>query len=398
MTLTAATNAPLNCGTIATAPTGPTFDKGRAAEFALRTVPQERVLSSGGYSTVTVDDATFRRHSSAATITDHLVEVVYSDPGSYFPVAITSGAPGVLASPVDGIAVAASGGTARLTATATGKPTVVRDVTVTYIPSETHDELLSITSGTLHAALTAAIDSRLAGAGTKPIFATKDAANSNYVRSTSCWAADVDLTCASPWSNYGTEGYTGTLISPRHIIYANHYRPVVGTVQWFVTNSNTIVTRTLSAIATVTGTDIAIGLLDSDVPGTIGFARVLPSNWASYLPTFAAGHTSLPVLTTRWGRPAIVSDLMAPAANWYLTTPANSTRRSYSEAIVGGDSGNPVFLVLGTQPILIGCYTTGGLGAGPSVVHYTTAINAVMATLGGGYSLTPVNLTGFASY
>jgi hypothetical protein len=43
-------------------------------------------------------------------------------------------------------------------------------------------------------------------------------------------------------------------------------------------------------------------------------------------------------------------------------------------------------------------FTWGGYGGGANVAAYATAINSAMSSLGGGYSLTSVNLTGFPTY
>ena len=130
MALTASSGHPINCGTIASAPSW-TFDKGAAADFYLTTYPINRVTSSGGTSTVTVQDADYTRSTSASAITDYRVLVHRVEDGADFPVTITSGSTGVIGSPVDNIATAVSAGTARFTGTASGKITATADVTVT---------------------------------------------------------------------------------------------------------------------------------------------------------------------------------------------------------------------------------------------------------------------------
>jgi hypothetical protein len=46
--------------------------------------------------------------------------------------------------------------------------------------------------------------------------------------------------------------------------------------------------------------------------------------------------------------------------------------------------------------VLIGtCHTTAGL---PNVANNVAAVNAVMASLGGGYSLTQLSLSSFTTY
>ncbi|MEN9841224.1 MAG: hypothetical protein RL376_1024, partial [Verrucomicrobiota bacterium] len=72
--------------------------------------------------------------------------------------------------------------------------------------------------------------------------------------------------------------------------------------------------------------------------------------------------------------------------------------RSFYEEKIGGDSGNPAFLIINGQLVLLTCWTYGGGGSGTSVHNQKAAINTLMTTLGGGYQLTPVDLSAFPSY
>ena len=395
MALTASAGHPINCGTLA-APPGYVFDKGRAADFYLTATPIERVTSAGGTSTVTVQDATYVRSSSAAAISDYRVLVHRVEDGADFPVTITSGAPGVIGSPVDGLATAVAAGNARFTGTASGKISAVKDVTVAVSGSQ-FDTFSAFTTGTAGKAIVDAIDTRT-GSGAKPLFSAMNHATGTYTRNASCWAAAIDTTCISPWNAYGVDGMAGTLVSPRHVLFANHYRPPANTSIRFVDGSNAVATRTITAISQVGSTDISIGVLNADVPSGVNFARILPSNWAAYLPAWANGKTTLPVLTTRYGKPALISEIVTPTVGFDLTKPTAAGRVQWWESIVTGDSGNPVFLVVGTVPVLVGVYTYGGFGEGDAVHQHTAAINAVMTTLGGGYSLTAIDLSGYASF
>ena len=118
------------------------------------------------------------------------------------------------------------------------------------------------------------------------IYTSMNPATTNYVRNTSRWASGFDLTCIAVYNSYedGSQ-MAGTLISPRHVVFANHYYPPNGTELWFVANDNTVVRRVLSNSVQINLTDIRIGVLDSDVPtNLITFARVLPSSYTNYFP------------------------------------------------------------------------------------------------------------------
>lgn len=234
------------------------------------------------------------------------------------------------------------------------------------------------------------IDSRLVDGTTKPIFATQDHANSTYVRSTTCWAKDIDLTCASPWNSEGGNLLAGTLISPRHIVFANHYQLSVGTTIRFVAMNGTVVNRTMTAKQAVDD-DIMVGLLDSDVPAGISFAKVLPDDAETKL------RAGSPVLAFDQEEKALVIDFswVANGVLWGDRPVTNQTRATYAESLISGDSGNPGFVIINGEAVLVTTWTYGGPGAGPAMHGHISGINAAMTALGGGYQLTTIDLSGF---
>jgi hypothetical protein len=217
------------------------------------------------------------------------------------------------------------------------------------------------------------------------------------------------LTCISPWNSEGGIYFAGVLVSPRHVLFATHFRPSAGATIRFVAADNTVVTRTLTAL-TVVGTpvnyypDLTVGVLDSDVPGTIAYARILPDNWAAKLPaltgTTAADSLLVPSLGLDQEEKALISDLNPNGMGTTVSFsyPANATRANFYEDKISGDSGNPAFLIINGQLVLLTCWTWGGGGGGTSVWDQRAAINSIMTALGGGYQLTPIDLSGFPSY
>jgi hypothetical protein len=65
-------------------------------------------------------------------------------------------------------------------------------------------------------------------------------------------------------------------------------------------------------------------------------------------------------------------------------------RAPFCKPVVNGDSGQPVLMFVGRQPVVCTAFTTtdGYFG----VQGYETELNWAMALLGGGYQLTPVEL------
>ena len=233
------------------------------------------------------------------------------------------------------------------------------------------------------------------------IYASMDHATTNYVRNTNCWAYGVDLTCIAAYNSFEmATRRAGTLISPRHVVFANHYSPPNGTELRFVANDNTVVTRVLSNSMQIALTDLRIGVLDSDVPtNLIAFAKVLPSSFTNYFPNSLNPISSkyIPALCLNQNEDALESDILTVTAGISFKAPADATRSRFYEDKTSGDSGQPVFIILNGQLVLVTVFTYGGGGSGWFIPGYLSQINSAMEALGGGYSLTPVDLSPFAS-
>lgn len=80
----------------------------------------------------------------------------------------------------------------------------------------------------------------------KKIFSVQDHNHKRYIRSDKCWAAPLDLTAISPWNSQGHTRKAGTLISPRHALWARHYSMRVNTTIRFVDKNNNVVDRRIA--------------------------------------------------------------------------------------------------------------------------------------------------------
>ncbi|NLC79732.1 MAG: hypothetical protein GX748_00955 [Lentisphaerae bacterium] len=259
-----------------------------------------------------------------------------------------------------------------------------------------------------------AIDSRIAGrnpTNALPLFENYIANGTNgvFIRNADCWAADLDLTCCSPWNGetwYGKNMMAGTLISPRHVLFAAHFAHIsINSTMTFVDRQNNIITRELVAKMQhwaytnnpVPYPDITVGLLDADVPtNQISFARVLPDNYADYIRTGAR----LPAIRLDQEEKALIGDVRyvsseGPRFSASCMLPVDSMRLAFFENVIKYDSGNPAFIFIDGQPILLTVWTGPLAGSGTSVTAFKGDINQLMSDLGGGYQLTEVDLTGF---
>lgn len=236
--------------------------------------------------------------------------------------------------------------------------------------------------------------------------------SSGTTRNANVWTGDYNLTGVA-YSNTtsGNAQRGGTLISPRHIIFVDHYKIAVGATITFVTANGTEVTRTLSARQTIspagstptTNRDVTIGLLSSDVPGTLTWYKLMPADWQDYLTLY--GNSNVPVVALDQQRNALQrwrKIYPYPASDPALRAIYNSVfvyhhlASSASQEIVVGDSGQPIFHPIDGELVLLGCHTWETSAFLLGMVK--TEIDAAMTSLGGGYTSTAADLTGFNNY
>lgn len=255
--------------------------------------------------------------------------------------------------------------------------------------------------------LAATIDTGIAGktpSVAKPIYSTFDHTTPSYTPSIDCWGAAFadQLTAISAQNSESTDGRkAGILVSPRHVLFSKHFAPSTGATMRFVKTDGTVVTRTISNTAPVSEIvtmypDVTVALLDSDVPAGIAFARVLPDNWKDYLNPV---DQHIPVMWVDQDKRLLVKDLEYLPANktgnisaGYLQ-PTDATRLGFYEAGVNFDSGSPCFVKIDSKLVLISLVSFGGPGPGTPIQAFRTEINAAMTSLGGGYSLTSIDLS-----
>jgi hypothetical protein len=380
---------------------GPTVDD---ADFSVSLQVRDTIVTAGSTADSTVNDRNITTQTSATVDRAGDLDAVESVIGTFTPYLNFESLDTNIAT-VDSVGnvTRVSDGTARILAktrmmTKRIDVAVSRSVTTTVV-------LNSYTNGSLAKECSEAVDTRIAGktaSAAKPIYTTANHDASTYVRNTGCWAADIDLTCVSPWNSSGGISYAGTAISPRHIIFARHYQIPAGATIRFVTTSNTVVTRTLSAVQDIAGTgypyDLTVGRLDSDLPASITPAKVLPSTVANYFPSLSTLY-SIPCLGIDREEKALITELYSLGSSYVsFHQPADATRLNYYESLIGGDSGNPCFAIIGGQAVLVTTWTFGGGGTGPRIHALHTEINAAMTTLGGGYQLTDVSLSAFTDF
>ncbi|HUA37935.1 MAG TPA: hypothetical protein VMA35_05990 [Candidatus Sulfopaludibacter sp.] len=229
-------------------------------------------------------------------------------------------------------------------------------------------------------------------------FATNMYLLTNAVWSTHFWLQGVRGLSATPIgmsNNFG--GHTLlTLISPRHYLRAHHVGNPPGLIAFLDTHNVVYWRRSVQQVP-VGFSDTDVGILDADVPPSVGFLPVVPTNVANYLPaTNYVQGIGMNQDMKLFGQPMtfripslIVWDSSAAApsglaTNWNVTLRVN-------------DSSNPEMLLIGNQLVLVS--HNWQVNAGPNYADQWAAINRQMHYLstnnaaGTDYQLTQFPLT-----
>lgn len=186
---------------------------------------------------------------------------------------------------------------------------------------------------------------------------------------------------------------TATLVSPEHVVMAAHYPRPLGATLVFHDRRGRPQRRVLAAVESLGGiADVAVGRLDAPLPDSVRPYRLLPPS-----ENYGALAGCLAVVTDQHHK-AFLHEIGAVSGNGVsFRLPAPSRISPHlTKNLVAGDSGNPSFLLVGGELVLIETHTAGGPGAGPflSSPPVFSAIQGAMAKLGGGHSLRTVPLAG----
>ena len=218
----------------------------------------------------------------------------------------------------------------------------------------------------------------------------------SWVRNPASWVRVFDWTGVAAGIN-GLGGVGGgTLISRRHVLFANHV-PYPGRPFdiFFANKDSRTFTYKVTNIQQVGITDIAIGTLDRDADASLNVYRVLPDNWAQYIANKAESFNKmgvtgtsyafvLPVLYTGQDKKVSTGDVVSISLGIAaVNIPAFEVARAFGDGVRGGDSGNPIFAMLGDELVLLGAWYRGSTASGevggfPWLAAQKPAIEAII--------------------
>ena len=199
----------------------------------------------------------------------------------------------------------------------------------------------------------------------------------SFIRNAASWVRVFNWTGVAAGIN-GLGGVGGgTLISRRHVLFANHVPYPARPFDIFFANKDSrTFTYKVTNIQQVGDTDIAIGTLDRDADASLNVYRVLPDSWAQYIAKKTENFNSmgvidiryafvLPVLYTGQDKKVSTGDVVSISLGIAaVNIPAFETARAFGDGVRGGDSGNPIFAMLGDELVLLGAWYRGSTASG----------------------------------
>ena len=365
-------------------------------DFTLQSTPLEVEAVPATSQNTTVKDTIY--HDDIAAYIDHVATVSSADAPE--PLSFASSDETVLAvDPASGVVSRVNTGIAGVLASV---PLLTKriDVNVYRSGGNLTRTFVSRVEGSLASYLETVRADRTEGVTpnttTRNIYLTRNYAAQTCTLNPDCVLADVDMSAYSILNSWDqTNGkHGGTLVSLRHMIVANHYPVGVGHTVPFASHTGTVVARNVTASTQVGTTDVRVCLLDSDVPSSITFAKVLPDDWAARLPT-----SKIPCFFSNQFKQVFVGYVTLSSGYWSISSYQNGTQtlEPWYTNVIDGDSGSPAFFIINNEMVLIGPTHYYG-PAGSSTASINADVNAVMTSLGGGYQLTVTDLTSYPSY
>lgn len=200
--------------------------------------------------------------------------------------------------------------------------------------------------------------------------------------SSSFWLKDVQGLSATSigFSNVLNGQGLPTMVSPRHYLCATHMHPEGHFTAFLDTNNAIHWRRTLQRVDI--GHDTSVGILDKDLPPSVGFLPVLPDNFTNFLPvtgTNVVQGIGMNQDMYLFSQPMTLYN-KGDYISWNASKMAPSgLSTNWNIPLRGGDSSNPEMLLIGNQLVLVSHNFTAG--SGPNYARQIPAIDRAMHLL-----------------
>lgn len=185
------------------------------------------------------------------------------------------------------------------------------------------------------------------------------------------WASSLDLSGVS-WN----DARTATLIDPSYVVMAGHFVRPSSVAVMFHDRKGKAHERFISKVRKLSGVgDIAVAKLNRPLP---------PEVKAYRFATVGEATVGRPVIVTDKTKTLSVHRIDAVSGGQIRLGYMPELDPVYRRNLIVGDSGNPSFLLVRGELVLLETHTTGGAGAGPfyGAPKVQAAIRSAMAEMG----------------
>lgn len=209
------------------------------------------------------------------------------------------------------------------------------------------------------------------------------------------------------WSALGTSDWQGIAITKRHVLFVNHWEPVgtqpsPGSRYRFYDISGNLEERTVVTGQTLSGTDIRIILLNSDLVN-IRPQRIVSEKSARKLKELIPLGYDIPIVGRNQYNEITIMDLNSissfeSSTVWTAKVPTDPDRLNYYYTLSGSDSSNPQAVYVNNELLLVGHTTSSTIGLGPVVGAYEDEVNQIIQNINtvnsvtGSYSIETVDI------
>ncbi len=182
----------------------------------------------------------------------------------------------------------------------------------------------------------------------------------------------------------------GTLVTPSHVVVANHYQHPVGATLVFHDRQGNPEERVIVARKHAIG-DCAVALLDTPLP-----ANYMPYSLLKHRAGLEGKLRKEFVLVTDKNRRLFVHQVGGFRNNEVMLNFNKKEQIGYGKTLVKGDSGNPAFVMVGGKPVLLETHSKAGsngfiLGVFYGHPEVQSALEKAITELGGKGKVSYVN-------
>lgn len=352
-----------------------------SSQIAVKSDPDYDVFTSSAVSVVVVEgevtpqtnkDANLLVSESSEVRTDGQIPYLISDSPSF-----TSQTPSIATVDSSGYVTRVTNGTAKILVEA-GPNRQNVFVPVSYQTGEETVSLSSWATGSLAKFVTDRIASLTAGVVPSPATRSRFSGSCfclSYLGAMTGVAIEVN---GSPWMGF-------TAITARHVITVAHIGDYSGRKILF--GDGTL--RTLTHRYVVPGVDIAVYLMDSQVPNTVRVLRLLPSDLSLYLPNPQYG---VPLLFLDRNDYVNIGSTGFINSSAFSVSRYNGVNSGFYDFPQEGTSGKPVMITTNLASVslsIIGLLTYPESGPSLHALDWTSIIPAVDSLAGISTGLQP---------